>query len=309
MRKLYRLITGLVLIAGIGISAAWAETLEVVGFNVESGGAAINILTDQVAEIANDRAVELWGFSEVRSEWAAGLTNAAALGAGANFAHILGTTGGADRLLIVYNSDRLELVESSELHHINTLGRVRAPLVAHLKDKVTGKEFLAVVNHLYRSNKSARHGQAKQLNDWAEQQSLPVIALGDYNFDWAVVGGDSRHDGGFDNMTDGQVFVWVRPATLIRTHCSDRDGVLDFVFVAGDAQQWQSKSEILEMTANYCQDYRGNNQDSDHRPVFATFDVGSAVTPTPQPTIDRAELLRMIGELRKQLDVMEGALQ
>ncbi len=309
MRKLFRLATALVLVAGLAISAAQAETLEVVGFNVESGGADIDTLTDQVAEISNNKAVELWGFSEVRSEWAAGLTNAAALGAGANFAHVLGTTGGADRLLIVYNSDRLELVVSSELHHINTLGRVRAPLVAHLKDKVTGKEFLVVVNHLYRSNKSARHGQAKQLNDWAEQQLLPVIALGDYNFDWAVVGGDNRHDKGFDNMVEDQVFVWVRSTTLIRTHCSDHNGVLDFVFVAGDAQQWQGESEILEMAAGYCQNYRGNDQDSDHRPVFATFDVGSAVSPPAQPAVDKAELRRMIGDMRQQLDAMETMLQ
>ncbi len=308
MRKLFRFVAVLVLAAGL--SAAQAETIEVVGFNVESGGADIDTLVDQVSEIANDKAVELWGFSEVRSEWAGDLANAAALGAGANFAHILGTTGGADRLLIVYNSDRLELVESSELHHINTLNRVRAPLVAHLKDKVTGKEFLAVVNHLYRSKKDARHEQATQLNDWAEQQTLPVVALGDYNFDWAVVGGDNRHDKGFDNMTDAQVFVWVRPDTLIRTHCSDHNGVLDFVFVSDDAQQWQGKSEILEMETGYCQNYRGNDQDSDHRPVFATFEVGAAVAPTPPPAVDnKAELLRMIGEMRQQLDAMEAALQ
>lgn len=45
------------------------------------------------------------------------------------------------------------------------------------------------------------------LNEWAENQDLPVIAVGDYNFDWEVVGGDQDHDEGFDLLTAGVAMV------------------------------------------------------------------------------------------------------
>ncbi len=64
------------------------------------------------------------------------------------------------------------------------------------------------------------------------------MAVGDYNFDWQVNGGDTDHDAGFDALTEDNIFVWIRPATLIRTQCSAHDSVLDFVFVAGPAREW-----------------------------------------------------------------------
>ena len=38
-----------------------------------------------------------------------------------------------------------------------------------------------MVNHLYRTKEARRHLQADLLNEWASQQQLPVIAVGDYN--------------------------------------------------------------------------------------------------------------------------------
>jgi len=74
---------------------------------------------------------------------------------------------------------------------INVGGNVRAPLVAQLRLKPAGPEFLFMVNHLYRSNTEWRHEQARLLNAWARSQTLPVIAVGDYNFDWDVSNGDT----------------------------------------------------------------------------------------------------------------------
>jgi hypothetical protein len=45
-----------------GPAAVAAEPLTVVGFNVESGGANLNVLASQIEELAD---VDLWGFSEV----------------------------------------------------------------------------------------------------------------------------------------------------------------------------------------------------------------------------------------------------
>lgn len=49
-----------------------------------------------------------------------------------------------------------------------------------------------MVNHLYRSNNERRHAQAQGLNEWARSQTLPVIATGDYNFDWHFQTGDTQ---------------------------------------------------------------------------------------------------------------------
>ena len=167
-----------VIVSG-GFGASQAETLRVVGFNVESGGADPTVVDDIVARLQD---VDLWGFSEVQNaSWAQLFEVAAEDGEAADFVQLLGTTGGGDRLLIVYDADRFELVQQFELEHINPENRVRAPLVAHLKLKATGEEFLFMVNHLFRTNNEARHEQARLLNAWAREQTLPVIAVGDYN--------------------------------------------------------------------------------------------------------------------------------
>ncbi|MBL7042341.1 MAG: hypothetical protein ISR77_27135 [Pirellulaceae bacterium] len=40
-----------------------------------------------------------------------------------------------------------------------------------------------MVNHLYRGSASGPHTRSKKLNQWARSQDVPVIAVGDYNFD------------------------------------------------------------------------------------------------------------------------------
>ena len=215
----------------------------------------------------------------------------------------MGTTGGGDRLLIVYDADRFELVQQFELHDINPQGRVRAPLVAHLKIATSGQEFLFMVNHLFRTNNAARHEQARLLNAWAREQTLPVIAVGDYNYDWDVAQGETRHDQGFDEMTRDAVFVWVRPPMLITTQCSRQfNSVLDFIFTAHGAKAWQGTSEILERQPEYCPDTRAT---SDHRPVLATFTLSGS---SPQ-TGSRAEILERIGRIESELRALKTLIE
>ncbi len=256
--------------------ASFATELTVVGYNVESGGAQAAIIAERVEAIDG---CDLWGFSEVQNEsWARAFEEAAAVGEGngADFDYVLGSTGAADRLAIVYDRIRFELMAHFELKEINVGGRVRAPLVAHFRDGLSGQEFFFMVNHLYRSRAPKRHVQARLLNRWAQRQTMPVIAVGDYNFDWSVPNGDANHDAGYDEMVRGEVFVWIRPqAPLIRSHCSTRyDSVLDFVFVAGGAKGWNGVSEIVVVDGD-CPD---DGTTSDHRPVRAVFDVPSSST-------------------------------
>ena len=97
-------------------------------------------------------------------------------------------------------------------------------------------------------------------------QTLPVIAVGDYNFDWEVGNGDAgvdrTRDDGFYLLTADGVFSWVRPGRLVRTQDNSFNSVLDFVFVAGDTWTCEVESEIIERPGDFSNDH----QTSDHRP-------------------------------------------
>jgi len=175
-------------------------------------------------------------------------------------------------MAIVFNREKLDLLETRELHYLNIGGRVRAPLIAKFQVHGSDTKFFFVVNHLYRSSEAGREAQSIGLNKWAKGETLPIIAVGDFNYDWEVNGGDTNHDDGYDRLTDGDVFKWVRPATLVRTQTNTRyNSVLDFVFVAHDAKNWSGESRILK---NFdCTGPTDDLQKTDHFPVIAKFDL------------------------------------
>lgn len=282
-----------------------AEELTVVGYNVESGGALAEVVAERIAEIDG---CDLWGLSEVQGDaWAKAFEQAAAVGEGdgADFDYILGTTGASDRLAIVYDAKRFERLETMELQDMNIRGRVRAPLVARLKDKTNGVQFLFMVNHLYRGSAEGRLEQAKLLNAWAQKQTLPIVAVGDYNFDWGVEDGNTNHDAGYDAFTANDTFVWVRPETLIKSQCSPKyNSVLDFVFLAGTAREWPARSEILVEEGDCAE--AGQREKSDHRPVIATLQM-----PDPHEEIRRclADILKRIEKLEAETKALREAAE
>lgn len=233
-------------------------------FNVESGGSLISEVGDATADTPR---ASLWGFSEVKDEeWAQELTAAA----GSGYKYEMGTTGGGDKLVIAWDPDRLDLQGFEELKEMNVGGTVRATLVGTFVDSETDVELKFAVNHLWRSDNDKRHEQAEIFREWGAQQDVPVIAMGDYNFDWQVDGGG--HDEGYDIMTDDDVWVWIRPDEIIRTQCNEAyDSVLDFAFASELAQDWESTSVILFPELTYCDS--GSAKRSDHRPIQATFEI------------------------------------
>jgi|GEM_PF-354358 len=259
-----------------------SRRVDVMSYNLESGEANIGVLAAEMAEFKN---VDLFGFSEVANqEWADELERSAEAATGDQFGQILGTTGGSDRLLILYREDLVTYEDDFELHRINPRvngrRRVRSALVGRFLLRATNEEFLFMVNHLYRGRADKRHEQSDLLNDWAANQGVPVIAVGDFNYDWEVNGGDADHDKGYDNLTRNDVFKWVRPDTLIKTQTSPRfDSVLDFVFASGEAQGYAIDSTIVVRSG----DEPDNPEISDHRPVLARFDFPS-VAPAQRVT-------------------------
>lgn len=285
-------------------SAAVSQTisLEVVGFNVESGGASPATLANQLGPLDG---IDLWGFSEVAdASWAVTFEAAAEAGEFGNpdFETVFGSTGGADRLAIIYNADRFDLLEIQELNDINPGGRVRSPLVVRLRDQQANQEFWFMVNHLYRSRDNERHQQASALNNWAQQQTIPVIAVGDYNFDWDIPSNGAKRDQGFDNMTAGGVFDWIVPSNILKTHCSNRfNSILDFVFLANQPQTWQATSEILFPQSSYCPD---DSSTSDHRPVAASILFAGDGGGNDDIDETKVELLERIEALERELEAL-----
>jgi endonuclease/exonuclease/phosphatase family metal-dependent hydrolase len=275
----------------------FAQTLTIVAWNIESGKSTNTAVGNRIKEF---QSVDVWGMSEVLNDTALRAVEIAAEdGENADFKRILGTTGGADRLGIVYNANRFTEIRRDELTDIGS-GNQRAPLFAELKENSTGKRFIFMVNHLARGDNALRHEQGRKLNNWVRQQSLPVIAVGDFNFDWRVNGGDQNHDRGYDLMIADGFWAWVRPAILVRSQCAPNfDSVLDFVFVNQSARLWSGRTEILVKTGDCPANYTNDLENPDHRPVRAVFNMSDSPAP------NRVDILRKIEELERQLQELK----
>ena len=178
--------------------------------------------------------------------------------------------------MIVYDSARLEALEHAELEahdgvRMNDVNlRHRSPLMARFRVRSDEQEFIVVLNHLARGKAEVRQEQAKGLRLWAAAQTVPVIGIGEYNFDYDFP--TAKGNAAFDEFLSDDTWQWVRPEELVDTNWSDRDddGVddyphscLDFMFVAGDAKQWEPVSRVIVRDG----DFPDDKQTSDHRPV------------------------------------------
>ena len=98
-----------------------------------------------------------------------------------------------------------------------------------------------------RPHRSGLQHEAVGLRKWAEAQSLPLLAIGDYNFDYDFH--TKTGNQAFQLFTKDGVWKWLRPEKLIDSNWSDTDpklpddqrtdrypdSILDFIFVAGPA--------------------------------------------------------------------------
>lgn len=268
--------SALLLLAVKESQAQQSISFRVAGWNMESGESSDSFLQMQIGE---KDGIDLWGFTEVRNDEALqAFEIGAEQGERADFERILGASGGADRMGIVYNTTRLQLLEQSEIepNDPNLFRRHRKPLIAKFRGVTTGIEFIFMVNHLARGDAGARKAQARFLNSWALSQSDPIIAVGDYNFDYHVSFGDGGdRDAAFDELVEDGRWVWVKPTRLTKTQASDRfNSVLDFVFVANPLSNWSATSTILSRAGDApapIGDFDDDREATDHRPVDAIF--------------------------------------
>jgi hypothetical protein len=150
---------------------ASAQRLTVISWNLESGESSDSFIATRVRTF---QGIDLGGLSEVAgANTARAFESAAEDGENANLEHALSTTGGGDRLAIVFNATRFELVNKMELHRVTfnadsptPNSSQRSPLVLKLRELTTNKRLLFMVNHLARTNNALRRDQSQRLNDW-----------------------------------------------------------------------------------------------------------------------------------------------
>ncbi len=117
--------------------------------------------------------------------------------------------------------------------------------------------------------------------------------MSDYIFDRDGSNGEVDHDQGDDLLIRDEIFIWMRPQRLIKTQCS-YDRVLDFTFIAGEAEPWRASCKILAAHETSCPD---DNRRSDHRPVRAMFQLPTDGEPNSrQPLLSRLQRIEV--ELR-----------
>ena len=243
------------------------SSYRMLSWNVESEGADGNVIGRQLAELNPNDLYDVFALSEVLPADLGKFRNAL----GKHYKYAYSKSGNNDRLEILYNENRFELVRHFEIQEINILKRYRAPLVVHLRERTNGDEFLVMVNHLARGKAEMRQKQATMLVEWARDQTMPVFALGDYNFDYVFA--TKKGNPAFTNMMRDNIWKWIEPTELIDTNWYDDyrnpDGkddypgsMLDFAFVAGPAKEWNSTVNVIVRDG----DFPDDKTTSDHRP-------------------------------------------
>lgn len=242
-------------------------------WNVESGGNNPNIIARQLAEFGD---VDVYCLCEVHAKNFDKYANALPNG----YVSIGSTTGGGDRLQILFNTNRFEILERKELHEHRDFelnnGNHRSPLMVRLRDRKSSIQFIVMTNHLARRNSDLRRAQAIGLREWARDQNVAVINVGDFNLDYNFLS-DRGNDALPEMLRDG-IWHWVKPDPLIDTNWSDPDGdgrdnypdsMLDFAFVSGPAKDWSPKCDVVVREG----DFPDDEETSDHRPIKLTLDL------------------------------------
>ena len=220
--------------------------LKLATYNVESPNFNPRDTTpDKVAEeITKHPEVILWGLEEVMNQDDLDQFTQAM---GSNFTSVLGETGGQDRLAIAYDQSQLELVGS--INNLSGSGGSRNPLVGKFKLLANGTEFLFMVNHFNRREEERRNQQADFVRNWSNQQSLPTIIVGDFNFDFDL--DERRGNTAFNKLNQDNILKWIQPDCLASNNCLSTqcnpnfNSILDAVFVGGTAKNWSASSSIV----------------------------------------------------------------
>lgn len=246
-----------------------AQSLSLLTWNVESDGAVPEVIADQLKQLSGHH---IYALTEVDKKYFEKFRKAL----GPKFKSINGTHKENDHLQVIYDESKLELTSWTEIEEFDGFKfnredrALRCPLLAKFKRKDNNKIFQIVVNHLARGNSKFRTQQAIGLREWARNQNIPTISIGDFNFDFEFK--TRQGNQAFTEFMRDGVWKWIEPEKLIDTNWYDRDGdgkddypgsMLDFAFVAGPAKTYKWSSNVIVRDGDFPDDSRT----SDHRPV------------------------------------------
>ncbi|MDG2384477.1 MAG: hypothetical protein P8N76_22605 [Pirellulaceae bacterium] len=265
--------TALLVLGLLGNVVAADDELRIVSWNLDSGGSDPSTIAQQLKTIGT---YHLYGLTEVDP----GEAERYAKSLGESFAAKLSMAGGPERLMMLYDTDRLALVSSRELNIFDDLRAedqqiaYRKPLLLRLRDRPSEVDLLVVLNHLERDDVRFQREQAKALRLWCEEQKLAVIGIGDYNFDFNTK--TLRGNTPFNEFMLDYRWHYIRPSGIADSHWLDRnqdghddqpDTLSDCAFLAGGAQNWLAGSRVLVRKGDFPDDRRTSN----HRPVELTL--------------------------------------
>ncbi|AOR25145.1 endonuclease/exonuclease/phosphatase family protein [Clostridium taeniosporum] len=241
-------------------------------WNLESDDSDANFLANQILE-NNLFKYDIWGFSEVKNKKVLDiLTQTFTNHSGNKFSYFIGDTKNNDKLGIVYNTEKYELLKAGEIDTTD-LGNPnhRDTLLGYFKQIESGKDFTIAVNHLARGNRESRLEQVKIFNLWSIEEIKKgnlIFAIGDYNFDWDIK--LKKGNRSFDTFMAYNIYDWIMPEELIATNLHKKyNSILDFIFYA------DPNETIVEATSHIL--LKDISKDtpwgSDHRPVIASIKV------------------------------------
>ncbi len=267
----------LAIISSVGVATSTpleANEFTVVSWNVGPGDTDPHLTALRVAGF---QGVHLWGLCGVQSNRRTQLfVQAAGENEAGEFVGIVSPTAGRDQSCIIYDTTRFDLVRSFELDWMDGPWRcpgvpMRPPLVAHLTHRATGQEFLFMVNRLAGC---CLETQAATLNAWASGRTVPIVAVGTYDFQYDPDDGPLCPDGqkALLALIANGVFHWAPPDNPVATLDWDRDIIDDFIFLANTQGRLWGQSHIVVEPG----DFDGPDATSDHRPIRATFTLHPA---------------------------------
>ena len=282
-------------------SHVFADDFQILSWNVESNRPNQPPVSDaetigsQLKELCHSTATRpsLVALSEVEPRTFETYRKSIAEGIESDVDFVTSASGGfmdSDSLMLVADKKRFEILDSIEIHrYAGIVGnfnissakdpevgalRARSPLAVKILDKTQGTNFWVIVNHLARGEEALRTDQAKMLRKWAEDHNEPIIAVGDFNFDYDFHTKDGND--GYKAMIAGDIWTWLKPDPLVDSNWSDDrrvtdrkvdrypDSILDFAFVANAAKSWKGESDVIVREG----DFPDDEKTSDHRPII-----------------------------------------
>jgi hypothetical protein len=289
-----RAMVGMGAMVGMLLASASASAAEMtfLSWSVDTGHAIPAVVCQQLADMPPAAIYALVDVGPREIDRYAGAIRKAR---GGGHRHMATWSGGRSRVMISYDSEQLQLLESRELFQFDGYEmndwRHRSPLACLFEHRRSGEQFWFVAAHLARADAVLRRSQSRGLRAWARRSKKPVVAMGVFNFDYDFVVEHGNQS--YDYFIQGGDWSWAQPSKVVDTHWTDRDGdgvddypnsCLDFAFHAKLPKEWKLTSEVV-VRAN---DFPDTNASSNHRPIQAKFILpGPAIrqeTKTRTPT-------------------------